>query len=319
MKRPMWTIMSITLLLTLIVSHGQAVDKVRFGNQFRLNPHYSLPSLAALDKGFWNEMGLEMEYFPFDSATTMHRAVVARDIDMGIDGLISHIQGMVAGIPEVVVADPGISTEFYFWVRSDSPLRKPQDVKGTKIGVTRFGGDSHSYARAVVKALGIDEKEVRFVAMGGGGPQMAGLRSGAIDISSLSNFTMLAVKVKGDVRELLKAEDHIPRGLAAQVLFARRDFLEKKPELVKRGVKGFLRGAEFVLKNRDWAISKMMADVKYPEEVAKAAFPLLSYDPTGRVEEAKIKNVVEFAIEYGMVAKEKAPSFDKVFVRGFAD
>lgn len=319
MTRSIWTIISVTVVLTLLAAYSQAIEKARFGNQFKLNPHYSLPALAALDKGFWKEIGLEVEYFPFDSATIMHRAVVAGDIDVGIDGLTSHIQGMAAGVPEVVVADPGITTDFYFWVRSDSLLRTSRDVKGVRIGVTRFGGDSHSYARAVVKALGLDEKEVKFVAMGGGGPQMAGLRSGAIDISSLSNFTMLAVKVKGEVRELLKVEDYLPKGLAAQVLFARRDFLEKKPELVKRAVKGFLRGADFVLKNPEWAIKKMMADVKYPEEVAKAAFPLLGYDPRGRVDEAKVKNVLEFLVDYGMLAKEKAPAVDKIFVRGFTE
>lgn len=319
MRRSRWTIISMALLTTFLAASSQAAERINFGVAFKWNPHYTLPALAALDKGLWKEIGLEVEYAPLDGAIILQRAVVTGAIDVAIDGLTGQTQAMAAGVPSVVVADPGITSEFYFWVRSDSPLRSPKDVKGAKIGVTRFGGDSHAYGRAVVKALGVDEKDVKFVAMGGGGAQIAGLRSGTIDITTLSNFTMLAVKLKGEARELVKADDYLPKGLAAQILLARREFLEKKPELVKRAVKGFLKGAEFVLKNPEWAIKKMVDDVKYPQEVAKAAFPLLSYDPKGRVDESKINNVVAFLIEYGIVSKEKAPPLEKIYARGFAD
>lgn len=307
------------LIFGLTLLPGMAADKVRFATHFRANPHYSLPALAALDKGFWKGQGLEVEYFAFDSAGAMNRAVVAREIDVGTDGLTTLIQAASAGVPEVIVADPGISSEYYFWVRADSTLKEPKDVKGAKIGVTRFGGDTHAYARAVVKALGMDEKDMKFISMGGGVPQMAGLRAGAIDIAMLSNFTMAVPKIKGEIREVVKVEDYLPKGLAAQVVFARRDFLEKNPALVKKVVMGFLQGAGFALKNPEWAVEKMMAEVKYSSEAARGVLPWLKYDPRGRLDEAKIKNVVEFLIEYGIIAREKAPSLNKLYDRGFTE
>lgn len=296
-----------------------AADKVRFANHFKLSPHYALPALAALEKGYWAAQGLEVQYLPFDAGTTMDRGVVAGEIDMGTQGLASLIMAASMGVPEVMVADPNIVTEFFFWVRTDSPLREPKDVKGARIGVTRFGIASHNMARAVVKALGIEEKDVKFIATGGGASHVAALKAGAIDIATLSDFAFAPLKFKGEVKELIRMEDYLPKGVSAQVVFARREFLEKNPALVKKVVKGFLQGAEFVIKNPAWSMEKMKVEFRYSPEVAKGVVPWLKYDTRGRIDEANIRNAAEFLIGYGLVAREKVPSLDKLYAGGFTD
>src|SRR3972149_6166678 len=208
-----------TVIFTLVfflAGAALAADKVRFAVHFKLNPHYVLPGLAALEKGYWKAQDLEVEYFPFDEGATMDRGVVAGNIDVGTQGLASIVVAASAGVPEVMVADPSIITEFYFWVRSDSPLREPKDLKGAKIGVTRFGIASHNMARAVVKALGLDEKDVKFIATGGGAPHVAALKAGVIDIATLSDFAFAPLKFKGEVRELIRMENYLPKGVSAQ-------------------------------------------------------------------------------------------------------
>ena len=307
-------------LVLSLAGTALAADKVRFAVHFKLNPQYPLPVLAALEKGYWKAQGLEVEYFPFDAPPTLYRAVTAGEIDMGTSGLTGLVEAASAGVPAVVVADPNIVTEFNFWVRTDSPLKVPKDVKGAKIGVTRLGSDSHAYARAVVKALGIEDKDVKFVGMGGGGPHMAGLKAGAIDIATLAKTTMAPLILRGEVRELLRMDDYLPKGVSIlALLFARKEFLEKNPGLVKKVVKGFLHGAEFVMKNPDWSTERMKAEFKYSPEVAREIVPWLKYDTRARIDEAKIKNTVEFLLEYGIVAREKVPSLDRLYRKGFTE
>lgn len=148
---------------------------------------------------------------------------------------------------------------------------------------------------------------------------MAGLKAGAIDIATLSDIAFASLKAQGEVRELVTMGDYLPKGVAGQVLFARKEFVEKNPALVKKAVKGFLHGAEFVMKNPDWSIEKMKAEFRYSPEVARLAFPWLKYDTGGRVEEARIKNTVDFIIEYGILAREKIPPLDSLYRKGFAE
>jgi len=57
---------------------GHAVEKLNFGTATKTSPHYALPMVAAEEKGFWKEQGLEVEGIPFSSAGAMFRAIAAR-------------------------------------------------------------------------------------------------------------------------------------------------------------------------------------------------------------------------------------------------
>ena len=42
-----------------------AAERLRFSVHIRTSPDYVMPVLAALDKGFWKESGVEVEYIGF--------------------------------------------------------------------------------------------------------------------------------------------------------------------------------------------------------------------------------------------------------------
>lgn len=309
---------SILLTLALGVPRSEAVEKSRFATHIRANAQYALPPLAALEKGFWKEEGLEVTWVPFDSATTMNHAVAAGEIDLGTHGVAGGIQAIATGVPMVIVADPGITTEFFFWVVRESRLKEPRDLKGAKIGATRFGSDTHLYSLAVVRALGL-EKDVRFLAMGGVPAQIAGLKAGAVDVITLSFFSVASLKVKGEVRELLKVDDFLVKGLGSQIIYAHPDFLKRKPEVVRKVVRGFLQGGNFIMKNPEWAVERMKKELRQSEEAARAIHPRLRYDTDGKIDVSKIENVINFFTEYGILTKEKAPRVEKTYARGFSD
>lgn len=295
-----------------------AVEKVRFSVHIRTSPDYVMPVLAALEKGFWKEYGVEVEYIGFESPAAQDTAVVARAIDMGFIGLIGLIRGNSAGIPYAWVADM-MTISFSVWVPVGSSLRKAEDLKGAKVSITRYGADLHFMTLAFAKAIGI-EKDVKIVAAGGTPARIAAMRAGATEATTGSMFPMLPLLVRGEVRELVDMEQYLPRGILAQGLFARRDLIEKKPDLVRKVVKGYLRGAEFYAKNPDWAIEKMQKESAfgYSAEAAKIAYPKIRYTD-GKAEMKRIESTMAFLLEYGLVAKEKMPSVGAIYAKGFVE
>ncbi len=291
--------------------------QVRFASGFRFNPHYVLPVTAALEKGLWENQGVKVKWLPFRSTTTMNRAVAAGEIDMGSVGLNSLIKAVSAGIAQVAVADPAISTDFYFWVRSDARIKTPKDLKGAKLGVTRFGSESHAYAVAVLRALGV-EKDVKVLSMGGGRVQIAALKTGGIDISNLSFFTMAAVKARGEVRSVLRANDYLPKDYQhLHLIYSLRDFLKNNPARARKIIKGFLQGAEFVMKNRSWTIDQLKAGYRYPQAAAELAYPLLQYDVKGKLNKSRARSAIKFLVENNLLARDKAPPLAKLFAEGY--
>lgn len=305
-------------LVAGIAGNGLSAEKARFGVNISRNPYYTLPALAAEEKGLWKNLGLQAKYMPFNSGTNLQRALAADALDVGIEGVGGIIQGLTRGLKVQIIADPDVLTHFYFWVKSDSRLKKPKDLKGgAKIGVTRFGSETHIYAQAVVKALNV-EKNVKILALGGVPAQVAGIKAGAIDITNLSNFTMARLKAAGAARELLYVYDYVPKGLGSyQMIVARKAFLNSSPNAAKMAAQGYLKGGDYVMKNKSWAVEKMKTVFKYPEKVAMDVYPIMTYAPGGKINRERISMVRDFLIQSGILMKGKAPDLDDIYTTRF--
>src|SRR3990172_5346000 len=101
-----------TVIVTLVLgqwlfSFSSSWAQVKFATPIRSSARYVLPVTAALEQGFWKNQGVEVKWVPFDSATTMNRAVAAGEIDMGSLGMNTIITAVSAGVPQVAVGDTG--------------------------------------------------------------------------------------------------------------------------------------------------------------------------------------------------------------------
>ena len=303
------------LLLGADSSYTSAAEKVRFASHLRTSAHYHLPVIAALDRGFWKQQGLEVQWIIFKATGPTQRAVAAKKIEMGTSGITGLVRAVATGVPQILLAEFATSP-FYFYVLKDSPLKLAKDIKGNKISITRFGGDLQAFSLAVIRALGL-EKEVKIVAAGGVPARIAALKSGAAHITIGTFMSMLGLIVKGEVRVLLNVDDYVPKGLRSNIVFARTDFLKKKPEVARKIVKGFFRGGQFAMKNPKWAMGKMKTDYRFTDQMAKLAHPRLNYDPKGTIDESKIRNNIRFLVDNGLITKDKVPPMEKLRALGF--
>lgn len=294
-----------------VAGHAQ---KIKFSTSVKLQPNQILPPMAAEEKGFWKEEGLDVEWVAFDAGASQHRAIAAGSVETGVGATISFMQAIAAGVPMVLVADLGTKNEFAFYVRKDSPIKEAKDMKGKRIGVTRYGGASHAHAQLAARALGL-AGEIKFMSMGTMTNQVAALRAGASDGEVLPPLTLAELEARGDVRRVVEVQAFLPPEWSNHTVVTQKEFGEKNPDKVRKIVKVVFRATEFILKNPAWSKEKLKASMGYTDPVAERVFADLHFGKAALSPKA-IENIRAFLIEYGIL-KGKVPTAEEFYTTKF--
>lgn len=282
------------------VGVSPAADKLRFGSLKGIAP-YVIPPLVADRLGFWKQNGLELELVPFRGGADMFVAVSARHIDMGISEGTSVAVVTSRGVPAVVVASLPITTKFGVWVRSDSVVKEPSQLREKRIGVVGMYDLTASLAKALLKRLGL-EKDVKIVALGGIREKLAALKAGNVDAVLTGFNAAVIMKVKGEVRELLDMEGFMPQPWAQYLIFSSRDFVERNPEVIKKGLRSMLQTARFIRDNPGQVQEMTIAELGYPQEAARLVYQAsFGKGEVGAVDLKGLENIRNFLMEYGVI------------------
>lgn len=318
MMKRLWIVLVAGLLVSSL-SGVKAAEKIQLGTAIKLYPHYYLPVLAGEEKEIWKKNGLEVEWVPFSAGAALVRAAASGAINIGLVPGVTLVQAVARGVPVLIVSDLVGRDDYWFWVRTDSRLRTPMDLKGAKVGVPLLGGSSHAYGRALAKALGL-EKEVKFVGAGGSRENVATLKAGAIDAAVMVFTSMANLKAAGEVKEFLNTGDYLPKEWVEHVVFARKDFIKTNPDMVRRVLRGVLQGVEFTLKNSPWATEKMKELSGFPVESARLVVERLpgQFTRDGRINRKAVENLRDFLMEYEIIPRDKPLAVEELFTSEFA-
>src|SRR3990172_3937670 len=133
----------IVAVLAWLGNPAHALEKLNFGTATRTSPHYVLPALAAEEKGFWKEQGLEVTWVPFDSGALLIQGFAARAVQMGLNSLVESPVAIARGVPLISVGDLKYVQPWYLVVLSGSKIRTTEDLKGVKVAVSRLRSMPH--------------------------------------------------------------------------------------------------------------------------------------------------------------------------------
>ena len=295
----------------------QAVEKLKFGTPIKLSPGYYLPVLAAEEKGFWRQNGLEVEWVVTGTTISLHHAITAGALRVGMDSAAGMIPGIGRGVPATIVASIQKYVATALWVRTDSPVKEPKDLKkGTRVGVVSIGGLDHAFGRMLLRALNL-EKDVRFVATGGIPNSMAALKAGAVDATAMTFPMMVPLEVKGEVRAVARQEDYIRTELTNHLVWARKDFLKSDPEVISRAIKAVLQSVAFIRENQKWAAAKIEEVQGLPPAATEAVYKKLDFSRDGKVSRQVLENMRNFLLEFEILPKDRAPAVDDLYTPQF--
>jgi NitT/TauT family transport system substrate-binding protein len=219
----------------------------------------------AQELGYFEKGGIEVEVTPLGGGGRSIPLVASGQAEIGYIGVEPLIRnasrGKDAGI--VLIFNQNRDPIFNWVVQPDSPLQSISQVKGKTIGTLSLAASSTFYAQGELMSLGLDpDRDVEFIAVGGGPSSTALLVRGQVDVLVQSDTILAAMEQTG------ARYRHLPKTSYTDTyfqggLFTSREYLRTHRKELCAYVSGISKGVEFALENQEAAIRIHWS--RYPE------------------------------------------------------
>jgi ABC-type nitrate/sulfonate/bicarbonate transport system substrate-binding protein len=112
-------------------------------------------------------------------------ATLSGDAEIAVTGAIGNVRAIVQGNTDLVFIG-GVKNIMTHNIMGKPELKQPEDLKGKKIGVGRFGSNTHYFTIQALRRLGMDAgRDIQAIPTGGGPETLAALVGGRVDAASL--------------------------------------------------------------------------------------------------------------------------------------
>jgi NitT/TauT family transport system substrate-binding protein len=306
------------MAVTILSPYAQAAEK----DLQKLTVGYTpisgaaIPFFIAVEERIFQKHGLDVSPVFMGGSPLINSAILAGEFPIGYTGGGAVLSSRLSGSDLIAIASPLPVLTIDGWSKPE--IKSIGDLRGKRIGVTRFGASSYFSALSMLEAGGIKPSEVTFIQNGGVGESYAALIGGRVDVCMIGYPFGLNAKNAGF--KLLFRPSQTEYGLFPTAVIAARESWLKDPQGHKVAV-DFLRalGEGQGLARDNAAVTKKAlkkftrvdddASLQGSYEFYKDAFP-----PTLRVIEKAMANALKFVEHPKAKGADVKQSFDNSFV-----
>ena len=198
------------------------------------------PLWVTKDAGIFKKYNIDPELLYIAGGPPSLQALIAGDVAISFTAGGATVAANLSGSDVVLLGASIDSLPFELW--SVPGIKQPEQLRGTKLGISRIGATTDFIARYLLKKWGLQPDKDVAIFQAGAGPQIfAALKGGAVQSGVLSTGPeTLRAEAEGYVRLADVAASGLvyPFGPFA----ARQAFLKSQPELVSRFMKAYVEG-----------------------------------------------------------------------------
>ena len=201
----------------------------------------------AEEKGLFKKYGIESEVVLIGGASAAGvSSLIAGDVQFlgGAGGAV--ISAGLNGADVVMIGS--IVNKGVQRVMARSDLKRPEDLKGKRVGVTRLGSASHLVLLMMLRTWNMSPNDVQTMQIGSSPAMMAALEKGGIDAAILTEPTFFFAEDQG-YRVLADLADMDIYYLHSMI-DTTRAFVRTHRDLALRFMRGYIEGIAFFKKNR---------------------------------------------------------------------
>ncbi|HEY7165758.1 MAG TPA: ABC transporter substrate-binding protein [Candidatus Binatia bacterium] len=200
------------------------------------------------ESGMLQKYGLDPEIVFIDSGTLALQTMLSGESHLGIIGSTPVVLSGIGGSGVKLIA--GLINNLTYILITDPKITRPEQLKGAKLAIARFGSLSDFGTRLALKKLGVPANDVTLVQIGGGQPgRFAALKSGVIQgLVVAPPMTRVAIEqgyypLLDMVRQKI---EYAGSGIAASPTL-----LRQKPQTVRNFMKGLVAGIHFAKTHKE--------------------------------------------------------------------
>ena len=144
---------------------------------------------VAQEAGLFKKYNLDFNLVFISSSNIVTAALLGGDAEMTVTGGIGNVAAYVKGSTDVVFTG-GVKNVMTQTLVSSGNIKKPEDLKGKRIGVSRIGGNSHYFTIQALRRHGMEpNRDYSFLQTGGDPETLAALLSGSLEVANLTPTT----------------------------------------------------------------------------------------------------------------------------------
>jgi NitT/TauT family transport system substrate-binding protein len=200
---------------------------------------------TAKEMGFFAKHGLDVEMVLLVGAPLGVTAMLSGETPIIHTGASAVITSNLTGSGAVLIA--GSVNRFPYVLFVTDEIKRVEDLKGKKFGVSRVGGADNAAAQTVLQRYGIKADEVAYVTIGSVPTRLAAMQTNAIQATLLQPPETLKAKELG-VKALLDFTkldvEWQQNGVAVT-----REFIKRKPETIRRFMRAYVEAVHYNLTN----------------------------------------------------------------------
>jgi len=218
--------------------------KFLFGFTVQANP--SMPVIVAKELGYYKEEGVDITW-DFTTDSTSIRLIGTNQYNAGsVSDVLTVANFVKQGIPLVAMVQQGQDSARVFAVKQGSPIKRPKDFEGKKVGI-KPGAPWTEYL-AMLAFDKVDRSKITEVPVGFSSVE---LKDGLVDV--LPTFIgnepfVLKTQLNTPVDLILPKDFGAP--LVGTTMVANKDFIKNNRDAMIRFLKATMKAQEYFIANK---------------------------------------------------------------------
>lgn len=271
---------------------------------------------TGLENGIFEKYGLKCEHVYIRGQSPALAALANDQVQFNYGAADGSLPGLAAGVDAKFIASPLVKLPYVMVARKE--IRRPEDLKGKSIGVTRPGDLSARLSRQVVRKFGLTADDVTIHPIGGSQQERYQAMVGNV-VQAILVTPPLDVRAKSDGFNVIYRLIDLDIPFIYSSLITNYRMLRERPETVQRMVAALAETVYFVEKNPEKAKAAIAKAMRVKDEEAlQSSYNVYAkeiVDRTMMVPGKSISEAVEIARDTGTIIRKKPEElYDNSFV-----
>jgi NitT/TauT family transport system substrate-binding protein len=210
------------------------------------------PLWFAKETKLFEKRGLDVLLVGMGTGSVSLRALIAKEVDIASLAGAGLIQAALQGADTVIISSA--INGFIFKVFAAPEITTPAQIKGKKLGVSRYGATSDFAIRLALRKWGLNpERDVNILQIGTTQDVTRALQAKLLDVGVLSGTGPLAARKAGfrELADLAQLGLHYPMAPIGTT----RSFLQKNERIAKEFMLAYIEAIHDFKKNKEAALA----------------------------------------------------------------